>query len=326
MKSIIIVSYKEDQHALFLREKAKKKGLSVVIFDPSLYPINSEISLEYRDDKSLFFNVWGNKYLKQEKTKGIWWRRPNGLRKNKNPLEQYISSESEVVIRSLFEFLPDVNWISGPEQTRLACRKPVQLLVAKKIGFVIPKTCITNSPKRFKSFLGELGNRQLTMKPVGSALMRLSVNGDDDSRKNKVIFTKLISPELVLANISMIKNCPVIFQEAIKKDSDIRVTVVDNDVFSSEIILEDCNDPDNLDWRNYAGKRVYKRHTLPEKISKKCVQITKALGLRFGCIDLAFSKSDGYTFFEINPQGQWLPSELKLGYNISGSLIKSLTI
>jgi len=46
--------------------------------------------------------------------------------------------------------------------------------------------------------------------------------------------------------------------------------------------------------------------------------------LAFGCIDLAYSERDGYTFFEINPQGQWLISETVLGYQITQALTKLL--
>ncbi len=326
MKTILIVSYTGDEHATFVQREAKKSGFKVVVFDSSVYPASSEISFRY-DKFSKFFFRLGKKMLNTGEICGVWWRRPNGLKKTKkqDPMDLYINLESEMVIRSVRDFLPKVNWISDPEATRLACRKPVQLQIAQNIGLKIPETCITNSPTEFKSFLDRLGNKQLTMKPVGTALMRLSPNSKDDSRGNRVVFTKVIDPKVILSNIHMIRNCPVIFQEAIKKDCDIRVTVIDNDVFAAEIVLDGCKETDNLDWRNYAGKRIYKKHILPNSISKKCVKITKLLGLRFGCIDLAFSSSNGYTFFEINPQGQWLPSQLKLGYTISRSLINSLT-
>jgi glutathione synthase/RimK-type ligase-like ATP-grasp enzyme len=39
--------------------------------------------------------------------------------------------------------------------------------------------------------------------------------------------------------------------------------------------------------------------------------------LQFGAIDLALTQSGNYYFLEINPNGQWLWIEDKLGYPIS---------
>lgn len=256
---------------------------------------------------------------------GVWWRRPLGAKLENKPskMKVYVNSESEVLVRSLSDFVTNSNWISDPNATRLACRKPVQLSTAFDLGFKIPETCISNSASEIVKFLDfiDKNKKSLTIKPVGTAFIELSENGVE---KNKVIFTKKIDPVVILDNLEMVKNCPVIFQEVIEKESDIRVTVVDNNVFAANIYLDNCDETDNLDWRNYAGNRRYERHKLPDDVSQLCIDFTKSMGLRFGCIDLAFSNTEGYTFFEINPQGQWLPSELQLGYPIANQLIQSL--
>ena len=163
------------------------------------------------------------------------------------------------------------------------------------------------------------------MKPAGTSFVELVSPDNPDGASNRAIFTQVVSSELILENLGMVKSCPVIFQEAIEKDSDMRITVVDDEVFCAEIKLEGCTNPNNVDWRNYEGVRKYQRHELPQEIKDQCVKFTHAMGLRFGCIDMGYSRKNGYTFFEINPQGQWLPSEIKLGYPISSALLKALT-
>lgn len=329
MSVILIVSYKEDAHTRFVVKKARARGLKTMIFDASVYPHTVEIAITLKNCElsPLLTFRFGNSLLRAEDVSGVWWRRPQGLRKSFHltSMGQYIQVESESVIRSLRDFIPRANWISDPEATRLANRKPVQLEVAKEVGLKIPETCITNSPKELRRFIKFLGIKKLAMKPVGSSFMQLAPRSRLDSRKNKVVFTQIVDPEIILENIDMVRNCPVIFQEAIIKDSDIRATVVDDRVFAVEITLEGCREENNLDWRNYAGQKVYKTHTLPPDVQLMCIEVCRRLGLRFGCIDLGFSKKDGYTFFEINPQGQWLPSEVQLGYNISESILDSLT-
>jgi len=329
MNCILIVSHARDEHAKHLIAKAKVAGLSPILFDLTKFPSSAAITIEVS-------SVGGHEELvlksrrtqiSKEKLAGVWWRRPQGTfsRLKRTPLTEYVELESETVLRSLNHYFHQANWISDPEATRLACRKPVQLSVAREAGFRIPMTCITNSPCSVQAFIKQLGSKKLAIKPVGSSLVRFSKKNASD-KNNKVIFTKAVNPDLILKNLNLVGNCPVIYQEAIEKDSDIRVTVIDNVVYAAEITIEGCADPDNLDWRNYGGTRVYRTHRLPDAVAQLCIDVTKKLGLRFGCIDLGFSHAEGYTFFEINPQGQWLPSEVRLGYDISGALIRALSL
>jgi len=318
---ILIVSYGDDVHKRVFEEVAIKNNYKPLLFDAGGYPIeNEELSINFLDD-NLFISV-KDKKVDPNDIFGVWWRRPRNRGKDKiTAMDRYMQLEGEVLVRSLRDFLPDVNWVSDPEATRMACRKPVQLLVAKKLGLKIPDTYLGNSPEGLLRFLKMLNNKKIIIKPIGTSFIDLSSDGSN----SMVVFTKIVEKQLILDNMEMVKNCPVIFQEAVEKDSDVRITIVDDQVFCAEVSLFGCSDPNNVDWRNHDGKRVYTRHELPKKIQLQCIAFTKAMGLRFGCIDMAYSKKNGYTFFEINPQGQWLPSEIDLGYPISIALLKSLT-
>ena len=324
---IIVVSYGDDGHKTHFLNAAQAAGVEAVTFDAGGYPNGvDEVSFDYCAAKPRLSLSIDGIAIDAEEVRGVWWRRPRGaLGVNRNLLEQYMRFEGEVVIRSLKEILPHANWVSDPEATRMACRKPVQLMVAKSLSMRIPQTCITNSPEAVKNFIERLAGKKLIMKPAGTSFVELVSPDNPDGASNRAIFTQVVSSELILENLGMVKSCPVIFQEAIEKDSDMRITVVDDEVFCAEIKLEGCTNPNNVDWRNYEGVRKYQRHELPQEIKDQCVKFTHAMGLRFGCIDMGYSRKNGYTFFEINPQGQWLPSEIKLGYPISSALLKALT-
>jgi len=239
-------------------------------------------------------------------------------------MDEYMLHEGRVVISALSDYFPKANWISKPWAEIKGGNKAYQLNLARRMGLKIPLTCITNKPDEVKRFIDHLGGKPLTMKPTGTAFINLSDSKDLSSSENKVVFTKIVDSSEVLANLDMVKNCPVIFQEAINKESDFRLTVVDDLVHVAKITLEGCSDPTNLDWKNWEGVRKYVTSDVSDTVREQCVDIVKALGLRFGCVDLGFSSKDGYTFFEVNPQGQWLPSEEKLCYDISGSIVRAL--
>lgn len=324
MKSIIVVSYEEDAHAQRVLTRAQEMGVNASLWDVSNYPENAQVNFALHGSGTSVIRLNGTEV---ENLSGVYWRRPNGKygSRSNDKMYEYMKKEGKMVTNALAEYFPYVNWISRPGAEVMGGNKPNQLLMARKVGLSIPLTCITNSPDELRCFLNDLGGKKVTMKPVGTAFMDLDEDGDLSSGKNKVVFTKIIDPRQIIDNLDMVQNCPVIFQEAIQKEFDLRVTVIDDVVYAAKIVLDGCGDPSNLDWKNYEGRRNYSKFNLPTNVQSQCVSIVRELGLRFGCVDLGVSTRGEYVFFEVNPQGQWLPSECQLGYDISGSIVQGLT-
>lgn len=326
-KNVIIASHERDQSALFLMKRLAEIGQTAHLVNFGEFPITMSGTMLFEKTNDTSLTLSDGFQFDSESIKSIWWRRPQGAVKSTKTslLQKYVQNESEIALNCLLSFLKDVLWVSGPEVTRVANRKPLQLLLAKQIGFRVPETCISNDPENVKAFIARHSDIPLIMKAVGSSYVRLTHDPDDKSRKNKAIYTKIVDVKLLLEHIEQVSNCPFILQEAVIKDSDIRVTIVDDRVFASEITIENNTEGTNLDWRHHDVKRKYAMHNLPKDLESQCVHLVSSLGLKFGCIDMGFSKKDGYSFFEINPQGQWMPSEQLVGHPISLSLAKLLS-
>lgn len=326
-KTVIIASHKKDQSALFLMKRLAEIGQTARLINFGEFPTTMSGTMLFEKATSTTLTSSDGFQFDEDSIKSIWWRRPQGPVKNTRSslLRKYIQNESEIALSCLLAFLKNVLWVSEPEATRIANRKPLQLALAKQIGFRVPETCISNEPEKVKVFVARHSDIPLIMKAVGSSYVRLTHDPDDKSRKNKAIYTKIINTKLLLEHIKRVSNCPFILQEAVVKDSDIRITVVGDRVFASEIIIENNSVGKNLDWRHHGVKRRYVMHSLPKSLENWCVQLVSSLGLKFGCIDMGFSKRDGYSFFEINPQGQWMPSEQLVGHPISLALANLLS-
>jgi glutathione synthase/RimK-type ligase-like ATP-grasp enzyme len=117
---------------------------------------------------------------------------------------------------------------------------------------------------------------------------------------------------------------PVILQDEIAKRSDIRVTMVDTDVFA--VSIESQGSPETTtDWRRPAASDLpMSSIMLPRSVEHACLNLLHALGLRFGAIDLVHSRDGEYYFLEINPTGQWGWLEVQLGLPISNSIAAAL--
>ena len=122
-----------------------------------------------------------------------------------------------------------------------------------------------------------------------------------------------------------IKVAPAIFQREISKRSDIRVIVVDDQIFSTRIESQAHADT-RVDWRRGARTDlVHETITLPDDVSLACTEITRSLGLRFAAIDLVEDKSGNFWFLEANPNGQWAWIEQRTGAPISSTIADSLS-
>lgn len=94
----------------------------------------------------------------------------------------------------------------------------------------------------------------------------------------------MLTPER-LAKLDHIVSCPVVFQEYIEKQVELRITIVGDRIFAAEIHSQEFH--------------------LPDEISEKLLRLMQELGLVFGCLDLILTPEGEYVFLEINPAGQW---------------------
>jgi glutathione synthase/RimK-type ligase-like ATP-grasp enzyme len=323
---ILIIFYQGDKHLDVVQKKIEQKGEESVLLDYALFPKFWQCSLTVTENgNELIFVLDGGRIINGKEIKSVWFRRINSPKGDcsvsENPLvNDYIRLESKTFLRSL-PFILDAFWISRPEFIESASLKPYQLILASALGFRIPKTALGNSPTAAMSLMALLRSKEVVIKSLDMPLVKIN-NFDRDN--GSIIYSTPITSEILSQNQQMIANCPIIAQELIQKECDIRVTVVGERVFAAAIRMDKSTSNQRVDWRHYQVKHVYEPHVLQLDIKDKCLMLVRKLGLVFGCIDLAYTQTGEYIFFEINPGGQWLPTELYTGANISGALVEMM--
>lgn len=303
---ILIVTHKSDFTADFVIDKLNRDGIEY-------HRLNCEdINNAYYSLNIADTNLIGQFNL--NKVKSVWYRRTmlpsvNALLtpEEKNFILQSYKSLLENLLSTI-----EAKWLSDPNLIHKAENKLLQLKKAQKLGFRIPKTIVTNDPKSVKILHSEC-NSELIIKPIHSGRVE-----DDD--KMRLIFANKINKDH-LENLSNFDLTPCIFQEFIKKEIDIRVTVVGDKVFSA-FVDSQSDEETKTDWRR--KKQPFKVYELPISIQNKCIEITKSLGLNFGAIDLVKTNKNEYYFLEINPNGQWAWIEIDTGLPISKEIINYL--
>lgn len=225
--------------------------------------------------------------------RAIVFRQPVFLRntsaKSLSLSEQMERSQWSAFLRAVSVF-KDSKWVNWPQATYLAESKPYQLFLAKEVGFQVPPTVVTNDV----SDLSEFASSRIILKSLDTALF---FKGGDCYFTYTTATTGL---ELAALDAS---SAPMIVQKELQGKSDLRVTVIGEEVFSVEI-LSNGSGVDG-DWRTVPREALeYKNIELPSQVEICCREIVRRLDLTFGAIDLI--RIGGLFYFvEINPTGEW---------------------
>jgi glutathione synthase/RimK-type ligase-like ATP-grasp enzyme len=223
--------------------------------------------------------------------KAIYFRAPTYLRDIYQPDlpadVQLYRTQWAAFARNLAIF-ENVFWMNNPVATFKAENKLLQLKYARKAGFICPTTIVANTCP--KSVLDE---EEYIVKSIDSAILRV------DDQEAFVYANRLKGHDIRAANLSL---APVMLQNYIHPKVDFRVTVVGESVYPVKIMADSMGVEG--DWRRLSHEVDFFQCTLPEQVTKSCVNLVSSLGLAFGAIDLVQCQDVMY-FLEINPTGEW---------------------
>lgn len=218
--------------------------------------------------------------------------------------QRMMQQEMMTVIEGIAETAGDIA-ITRPSIMRKADNKVLQLKIAKEVSFTLPRSLITNSDSAASGFSSE---RKAIIKPI-------SFGKIVGTNKVGFIQTNLVNNE---AEINGLSCSPAYFQSYQTKDYEVRLTIVDKQLFGVRI-----DSSDKVDWRKENAVLQYRKISVPLFIAEKCLDMMCRLNLSFAAFD--FIVSEGvYIFLELNANGQWLWLENELNLGISDALIKNL--
>ncbi|MCD4665878.1 MAG: hypothetical protein K8R68_11465 [Bacteroidales bacterium] len=292
---IIIISSTKDAHAKIVLEQLNYQKANVLLLDLSQFPQNSQLQIGFEKKNHqiyLMLSETTNK-LDLSECNVIWWRRPQPYLLHPEISsaddQNFAYTECHSAFSGLWLML-DAFWINHPTRDEEAARKAYQLKVAQELGFRIPITCITNSPEKAKHFIKRKGPENTVYK---------AFSGTEQAwRETRV----LKSNEVEL--IDSVRYAPVIFQEFIRAEIDLRITVVGKRIFAAAIYSQQTSY--KVDFRMTMGEAHVEAFELPEHIRNLIYKYMKCLGLVYGAIDMRLTPDGQYVFLEINPSGQWL--------------------
>ncbi len=225
-------------------------------------------------------------------------------------LNNYHQMEIRTVYNHIERVLDDRYWLSRPSKS--GSNKFRTLEIAKQIGFNIPDSIITNNLPGLKKFVNS--HKNCITKPSRDGTL---IQGNDFGIST---MTNAVDKD-ILATDAKDFFTPSFFQSEIKKDYEIRVIYLENQIFSVGIFSQ-ANEKTKLDYRNYDTKNPNRLQLidLPKEVLHNIKELMSHLQLNFGSIDIIKDVYGGYYFLEINPVGQFLGISNILGLGIERTI------
>ena len=203
----------------------------------------------------------------------------------------------------------DGSCLTKPSILATAENKILQLKIAEEVGLKLPKSIISNDRSAVNSFIE---NKK--------TIFKFLCNSKYKKADNKYSLGSNIIDEN--DKLEGLEEMPIYFQEYQPKNYELRINILDEDVFPVKILSQE-NESTKIDWRNDIPSLEYELIEIPKAITDKLKLMMKLLNISFGIFDLIYFDGE-YYFLEVNPNGQWLWLEYKLKLNISQKIIDHL--
>jgi glutathione synthase/RimK-type ligase-like ATP-grasp enzyme len=190
-----------------------------------------------------------------------------------------------------------------------------QMQAARREGFDVPRTLVTNSAEEAASFCKEVG--YICTKSLKNPYII------SEGRMHPW-FTRMVSLDELESNAASIARCPILLQEYVDKVFDLRIIVMGDEVIPFRIDSQE-NTLSQTDVRGASPHLIrHGPYQLPASVDRAVRSFVRRQGLAFSAIDVAVGRDGRYYFLENNPNGQWLWLELLTGARLSDALIRLL--
>jgi glutathione synthase/RimK-type ligase-like ATP-grasp enzyme len=307
--TILIFSHRDDEHIPPVIGKLRATE-SPFIVDLRDFGVSFAATYSIKRSASSELRLSSGEIVSLRKLKAIWWRRPTEFSQpypEDEVFNSFIFRERQLFINGFIASLPPhVRQYNSPHHNNQLDSKLLQLAIAKSVGLDIPPTCVTSDPEAGRQFAKE--NDKIIYKSFWAS--------KDFWRPTRIV------SQSVLKRFQNLTICPTILQKYIPGVFDVRITVIDHQIFAASFDMKESRYP--VDVR--IDTKVRGVHTeVPAKLKELIYKYMRVANLRYGAFDFRAGEDGKWYFLEINPAGQFLYIEMYTKLPISQGMANALS-
>lgn len=304
---ILVISYPEDPHAARVIGLLEEGQHEVLLLTLSDLPARATLTIDYADPAApaLEYRLDGRP-IDLGTIGSVWWRRPqvpDPSSVTDHDARMFTANEWNEALNGLWQLI-GAPWMNPPHRDEVAGRKAHQLRVAAEVGLRVPRTLVTSDPDRARAFIEAEG--------VGRTIFKTFSATHAIWRETRLV------RQGELESLDAVRLAPVIFQEFIPAEADLRVTVVGDRIFPAAI---DARGTDyEVDFRMSLGQAQTSVAELPQDVADRLHALMRRLGLVYGAIDMRRTPDGEHVFLEVNTAGEFLFVEERTEQPISRAI------
>ncbi|HEX8150632.1 MAG TPA: MvdC family ATP-grasp ribosomal peptide maturase [Pyrinomonadaceae bacterium] len=316
---VLLLTHSGDFYTIDLvAEALARKGARPFRLNTDLFPSAVKLSARAGDDRAAQLVSETGARIAAEEVRAVWARKLWAPRMGDDLDERFREMcvrESAAALEGFLDALHDARWVNDLQRERAAENKQRQLRVAARAGLRVPRTLVTNDPEAARQFFAETEGRM-----VAKLLRPLTVSM---TAAPLFVYTSRVREE-DLADAETLRHSPMVFQELIPKERELRVAWVAGEAFAGALDASGTS-RGQTDWRRAApGECQWQAAELPAEISSGLRAMMSELGLVYGAVDLIRTPAGEHVFLEVNPGGEWGMLERDLGLPISEAIAEEL--
>jgi hypothetical protein len=302
---ILIATHETDVGADFVIRHLAKQNVKFIRVDTNRLGTPRR---HFGFDNGEAFLRYDNLVVRAGNVKAVWARRfarPDVVEQANPEYRDFVARELTDVTEGFLDTISSPR-MNSYEADRRAGNRLIQSALARKIGFVVPDTIVTQDAEQASAFIGRFSTT------ITKAISFGIITSDHD----EVAHTSRINGT---SNLAGLAGCPVLIQPEIKKKHEWRVTTVGQKVFAARTKRGAA--VDQLDWRRSEDVgNIFEKADLPRDVYDRLLLLCERSGIQFGAHDLIEAPNGDFYFLETNPAGQWGWLEIHLGLPIGEAI------
>ena len=264
----------------------------------------------------VWYRRWNNtkRYMPAILGDGVTWE-------SKMRVAQGIRGEIRTLRQLLLHLFANAHWLGHPKFND-AIDKLTMLKLARENGLDIPATFVSSDREELRRFAAR--HSQVITKSMSEGLFIVKANPDVQWGFDVVTTYTTIVPGPVLNDLKD-NFFPVMLQECLHKQYEIRCFFVDGEIYSTAIFSQ-ADSETTTDYHRYQYRKPARLvpYRLPAVVEERVRSLMNAVQLNIGSIDFVRTIDGRTVFLEVNPNGQFSAYSLACNYYLEKKIAEAL--